>query len=394
MRWYPNLVAAAAQALQATFQTGRYADKVIEQTLKSDPRWGARDRAFIAETVYSVVRWYRLLCNWLGKEPSNDTEWHQLIGLWYLHLGESLPEWTKFAALPRVLPPIPNTLALRESIPDWLHEVGTQELGSKWEKTIHALNEQAAVVLRTNRLRISRENLQARLDEEGIATRPKGEDALLVVQRKSLFTSKAFKAGLFELQDYSSQQVAPFLQVAPGMRVVDACAGGGGKTLHLAALMQNKGQIIAMDTEAWKLEELKHRAKRAGVGIVDARPITSTKVIKRLAGTADRLLIDAPCSGLGVLRRNPDAKWKLDMDFINRVRTIQQDILQSYSRMVKPGGMMVYATCSILTSENERQIEQFLASPQGQGFRLAAQQSILPQDEGFDGFYMARLEKE
>lgn len=394
MKWYPNLVEAAAEALQTTFESGRYADKVIEQTLKSNPRWGARDRAFIAETVYEVVRWYRLLCHWLGKEPRNNTEWHQLIGILYLHRGETLPPWAQFAALPASLPPAPNILALKESIPDWLHEIGSNELGPLWPKTLHALNSQAAVVLRTNTLRNSREQLQKLLLEEGIVTNFKGADALLVSQRKSLFTTKAFKAGLFELQDYSSQLVAPFLQAEPGMRVVDACAGGGGKTLHLAALMHNKGQIIAMDTEAWKLDELKHRAKRAGVGIVDARPITSTKVIKRLAGTADRVLLDAPCSGLGVLRRNPDAKWKLDAAFLDRVRNIQTEILQSYSRMVKPGGIMVYATCSILPSENERQVELFLASPAGQGFTLDARQSILPQDEGFDGFFMARLKKD
>lgn len=392
-KWYPNLVAAAAEALQTTFETGRYADKVIEQTLKSDPRWGARDRAFIAETVYEVVRWYRLLCHWLGKEPKNGTEWHQLIGILYLHKGETLPPWAQFASLPTSLPPIPEALALKEAIPDWLHEIGMEELGTLWPATLHALNEQAAVVLRTNTLRISREQLQAQLLAEGIATEPKGADALLVTHRKSLFGTKAFKAGLFELQDYSSQLVAPFLQVEPGMRVVDACAGGGGKTLHLAALMRNKGQIIAMDTEAWKLDELKHRAKRAGVGIVDTRPITTTKVIKRLADGADRVLLDAPCSGLGVLRRNPDAKWKLDTSFLDRVRNIQADILQSYSRMVKPGGMMVYATCSVLPSENERQVEKFLASTAGQGFQLDEQQSILPQHEGFDGFFMARLKK-
>jgi 16S rRNA (cytosine967-C5)-methyltransferase len=175
------------------------------------------------------------------------------------------------------------------------------------------------------------------------------------------------------------------------MRVVDACAGAGGKTLHLATLMQNKGQLIAMDTEAWKLAELKKRAKRNGVHIVDPRPIESTKAIKRLYDSADRLLLDVPCSGLGVLRRNPDAKWKLSKDFIARVKVMQQDIIQRYARMVKPGGKLIYATCSVLPGENQDQVAAFLASEAGQSFRLEAERVILPQDDGFDGFFMARL---
>jgi len=175
------------------------------------------------------------------------------------------------------------------------------------------------------------------------------------------------------------------------MRVVDACAGGGGKTLHLAALMQNKGRIIAMDTEDWKLEELKKRARRAGAGNIETRLIDSSKVIKRQENSADRLLLDVPCSGLGVIKRNPDAKWKLSLEFIHQVKELQQKILSDYTVTLKSGGQMVYSTCSLLPSENEEQVKKFLEIQNGK-FILEKEHRTYPS-EGFDGFYMALLKK-
>ncbi|NET32873.1 MAG: RNA methyltransferase, partial [Cyanothece sp. SIO1E1] len=163
----------------------------------------------------------------------------------------------------------------------------------------------------------------------------------------------------------------------------------GGKTLHLGVLMANKGQVIAMDTEAWKLKELKRRAKRNGIFIIQPKPIDSTKVIKRQKESADRLLLDVPCSGLGVLRRNPDAKWKLQPEFLEKIRGEQANIISNYSKMLKKGGKMVYATCSILPSENQAQVQRFLEK-HGDDFALEEERSISPE-EGYDGFYMARL---
>src|ERR1051326_4156022 len=147
--------------------------------------------------------------------------------------------------------------------------------------------------------------------------------------------------------------------------------------------MKNKGKIISMDTEQWKLDELKKRARRAGASNIETRLIESSKTIKRLENAADRLLLDVPCSGLGVLRRNPDAKWKLSLEFIGKVKILQQKILNDYSVMLKKGGMMVYSTCSILPSENETQVEKFL-SEKGNEFELMEQKTIYPS-EGFDG---------
>jgi 16S rRNA (cytosine967-C5)-methyltransferase len=396
LKLFPNLVRAVVAALQEIFDEGRYADKVIQYTLKSNPKWGSRDRAFIAENVYEIVRWYRWLYELDGRPPKNEADWWRLFGIRLLLEGHTLPSWTEFQSLhPEALlkrrDELQSIRKVRESIPDWLDELGEKELGEEWTPMLQALNEQAPVVLRVNRLKTSPEDLQEQLAASRILTESLGADALVVTRRRNLFTTESFKKGLFEVQGYSSQQVAPYLNVEPGMRVIDACAGGGGKTLHLATLMENKGQIIALDTEAWKLKELKKRARRNGAHIVETRPIESTKVIKRLANSADRVLLDVPCSGLGVIRRNPDAKWKLQPEFIDRIRATQQEILQSYSRMVKPGGRLVYATCSILPSENEQQVHTFLE--QNDQFELLRDDHLWPHREGYDGFYMAEMER-
>ena len=394
---FPNLVKGVAIILTAIFEEGLYADKAIERSFKNMPKWGSRDRAFVAESVYEIVRWYRPLATLLGRNPSSELDWWRIFGIFYLIKGRELPHWEEFQGLNRDnlqdrYRDLCGLRKFRESIPDWIDELGEKELGEDWAKILPALNDPARVVIRVNRLKADIPELHALLLDEEVRTEPLNGDAMVVTERKNLFNTQAFKKGWFEIQDWSSQQVAPLLNVLPGMRVIDACAGAGGKTLHIAALMQNKGQIIALDTEAWKLDELRKRARRNGVDIIEARPVESTKTIKRLAGSADRLLIDAPCSGLGVLRRNPDAKWKLTPDFIDRVRQTQAELLESYSRMLKPGGKMVYATCSILPSENEKQVEAFMAR-HGDSFEWQESKTLAPHICGFDGFYLALLEK-
>lgn len=394
MKIYRNLAIAVTEALREIFVHKKYADKVIEKVLKSNPKWGGRDRRFIAETTYDIVRWHRLFTT--VAEAKEDDFW-KLIGVWCIWKQAELPEWEELRGLQRKkilaqLQEVKTDRKIRESVPDWLDELGAAELGDEWERELTALNTEAPVVLRVNTLKISRAALHQQLAAEGIESESPTEfpDALILKQRQNIFGRPEFKAGLFEVQDAGSQLIAPFLQAKPGDRVFDACAGGGGKTLHLAALMNNKGRILALDTEAWKLEELKKRARRAGAGNIETRVIESSKTIKRLEKSADRLLLDVPCSGLGVLKRNPDAKWKLSLEFINRVKELQQQILADYSSMVKPGGVLVYSTCSLLPSENEQQVEKFLQTHTD--FELVDQRSIRPS-AGFDGFYMARLKR-
>ena len=395
---YKNLFIGITETLNNIFFNHKYADREIEKTLKSNPKWGSRDRGFIAETVYDTVRWKRMIEASMGKEVSPENLW-EFVGTWFVLNDEKLPYWDEFKkisqkeALKRNHAATEKSFAITASIPDWLNELGKNELGKQWEKEVEAMNIPAPAVIRVNTSKTDRKLLQKKLKEEGFETEvlSKYPDALQLVEKANIFRANAFKNGLFEIQDAGSQLISPYLNVQPGMRVVDACAGAGGKTLHLSALMQNKGQIYALDIHEWKLLELKKRAKRAGAQNIQAKVIDSSKVIKRMENTADRLLIDAPCSGLGVLSRNPDAKWKLSLDFIETIKKEQEKILNDYSKMVKPGGAMVYATCSILPSENQNQVEKFLKNhPE---FKLVREKQILPSQSGFDGFYMAYLEK-
>tara|TARA_R110002049_G_scaffold25972_2_gene90811 strand:- start:45033 stop:46247 length:1215 start_codon:yes stop_codon:yes gene_type:complete len=402
MRLHRNLCFAVIDGLTLIFNEGKYADKVIQQLLKRDKRWGARDRGFVAETTYDMVRWKRLYAEIAEvKEPFDRDNLWRMFAVWATLKGIKLPDWKYFENTPSRkikgrFDELSKIRKLRESIPDWIDYVGLEELGETiWTKEIAKLNEQAEVILRTNTLKTTKEALQNILSEENIETDfiEGYNDALKLRVRANVFVTDAFKNGLFEVQDASSQLVADFLDVKPGMKVVDTCAGAGGKTLHIASLMENKGQIIAMDIYESKLKKLKVRARRNGVHNVELKVIDSTKPIKKLYDKADRVLIDAPCSGLGVLRRNPDAKWKLEPEFLDKIRVTQQEVLQHYSRMVKPEGKLVYATCSVLPSENQKQVATFLKSEAGANFTLVKDKKLLAHKSGFDGFYMALLKR-
>lgn len=286
-----------------------------------------------------------------------------------------------------------NDPLLNQGCPVWLEELGSKELGDRWPAERKALGESAPRFIRTNTLKIDRDTLAKELSDEGVVTKQVGgsQVALEVTSNSALFRTQAFKNGKFEQQDAGSQKISEFLDPKSGERVIDACAGSGGKTLHLAALMQSKGVIIAMDTEEWKLEDLKKRARRAGASNIEPRLIDTLKTVKRLYDTADKVLIDAPCSGTGVIRRMPDSKWRDGREKMREICFAQEDILERYSKMAKVGGIVVYSTCSIMPSENEKQIEKFLAK-HPEEFRLIEDKNLMPS-EGTDGFYMAKLER-
>jgi 16S rRNA (cytosine967-C5)-methyltransferase len=387
------LLQAVVTALHTIFTENKYADKVIEKALKENPKFGGRDRRFVAETTYDIVRNYRLLTYLAGSE--NDL-W-KVLGVYFVLQQLPMPDEREFKQVngKEIIENYKDIKDQRilQAYPDWLWDLCEKELGAGvWEAEAKALNNQAEVVLRVNTLKTKKEILQKHLAEQEVEVEPlKGyDDALILTKRQNLFQNPLFKLGLFELQDAGSQSISEFLGVEPGMRVIDACAGGGGKTLHLSALMQNKGRIISMDVTQWKLDELKKRARRAGASNVEPRLIEGSKTIKRLENTADRILLDVPCSGTGVIKRNPDAKWKLNPDFIERTKVIQQKILSEYSAMTKKGGQLVYSTCSILPSENRKQVDQFLAA--NKDFEFIKDKTILP-GEGFDGFYMALIKR-
>jgi 16S rRNA (cytosine967-C5)-methyltransferase len=402
MRLHRNLVYTTIDSLNAIFNEGEYADKVVARALKKDKRWGSSDRKFVAETIYEIVRWKRLYAEIAEvKEPYDRDNLWRMFAVWAVLRGYPIPDWRQLEGTPERkikgrFDELSKTRAIKESIPDWMDALGVKELGEKvWAKEIAAQNQPAKVILRTNTLKGTKENLRNTLMDLNIETEYLKDqpEALVLKERANVFLTDAFKQGLFEVQDANSQLVAGFLDVKPGMRVVDTCAGAGGKTLHMASLMENKGQLIAMDLYESKLKQLKLRAKRNGAFNIEYRIIDSTKVIKKLHEKADRVLIDAPCSGLGVLKRNPDSKWKLQPEFIDNIRKVQSEVLESYSKIVKPGGKLVYATCSVLPSENQEQVEKFLKTEIGQQFTFIEDRKMLASESGFDGFYMALLER-
>lgn len=400
MRLHKNLVLAVIKILDGVFNQDFYADKTIEKVLKLDKRWGSRDRAFIAETSYEIVRWKRLYLEIADvKKPFQYKNLWRVFSVWAVLKGINLPNWTEFQETPKrrikgKFDELSKIRKFRESVPDWIDKLACDEIGEKkWEKEISELNKMAELVIRTNTLKTNSSELQKILLDEEISTEIISgyPDALRLKKRVNLFKKESFQKGLYEVQDASSQLVAPFLKIEPGMKICDICAGAGGKTLHLSALSKNKGQILAMDIYKHKLIQLKKRAKRNSAFNIETKLIENNKSIKRLKGKIDRLLIDAPCSGLGVLKRNPDSKWKLQPDFLNKIKDTQLKILKQYSKLIKENGKIVYATCSILPSENEHQINSFLKSEEGQDFKLEEEKKISPLASGFDGFYMARL---
>ncbi|MRI62736.1 methyltransferase domain-containing protein [Ornithobacterium rhinotracheale] len=393
---FRNLYIGITQILQSVFEQNRYTDKEIERTFKQNKQWGSRDRAFVAETVYDIVRWKSLI-DYASNAALKRKDYWSLIATYFIINNVEIPQLEEFGRYN--IDKIKSNYLKAKKIPNiWysvspnLYELGVEQLGEEsWNQELDAMNQPAPPILRLNTLKANEKMLRKSLGEEEVEIEviPDYPDAYLLVNQKNLFQTEAFKNGWFEMQDASSQLVAPFLELEPGMRVVDACAGGGGKSLHMAALLQNKGSVLAMDIVPWKLKEVKKRAKRNGAFNIQTKVIESSKTIKRLHNSFDRVLIDAPCTGVGVLKRNPDAKWKVNQDFLQRVTSEQTKILASYPKMLKKGGLMVYATCSIFPAENEKQIQRFLV--ENPKFELIEEKKILPSQSGFDGFYMAKL---
>ncbi|MDM7322880.1 MAG: RsmB/NOP family class I SAM-dependent RNA methyltransferase [Gammaproteobacteria bacterium] len=393
------------------------ADQVIHHHFRQRPQMGVRDRGVVAESVYGVLRSRRSLA-WRMKV--NESQWNYLVAGFLLDQGwaerEFVIKWLggggAAAALDRLKCNLATApLAVRANLPDALAERLLPVYGEQGLLALmQAMNQPAPVDLRVNLLKTDRATLQNMLDELGLPTEPTpyAPHGLRRHDRRPLFNLPAFKDGLFELQDEASQLIGHLLDPKPGERVLDLCAGAGGKTLQLGALMQSKGQLWATDISAHRLDKLTPRMRRAGLSNVRPLPIAgmSDTHLKRAKGTFDRILIDAPCSGTGTWRRNPDLKWRpLDLDALNRT---QFELLEGSMRLLKPGGRIVYATCSILPEENERIVEQCLVRhPEfsllpaaeilaTQGIDVPVQGAWLrldPARHGTDGFFAAVLER-
>lgn len=394
-----QLVEAVLSNLIHIFNEDKKADQVVMQSLKSNSKWGSRDRNFIAENTYDIIRWWRLIkfCVEINERKfTSEERFWEVTGGWLCMQGYELPDWPEFSRLDAdkilSLYQLKNkSRKVRESVPDWLDELGEKEVPD-WDHEIHALNQDSTVYLRVNTLKAEKQEVITALEKEGVETEEVDgvPDALSLKKRRKLDHLKSFKKGYFEIQDAGSQQIAEFLKVEPGSYVIDACAGAGGKSLYLAALMRNDGSILAMDVEGRKLKELNARARRNGAKIISTE-LVNTQALEKYKEKADFLLLDVPCSGTGVLKRNPDAKWKLKPTFVEEIKAVQYDILTRYTRMLKPGGTLVYATCSLLRSENEEQVSRFL--DQNADFELIKEKRVSPAQTGFDGFYMAKMKR-
>jgi 16S rRNA (cytosine967-C5)-methyltransferase len=396
---FHELLPEIFKTLRLVFWENMYATKAIQQILKVHQDWDGHKRAVFSETVYDLIRWWRSLWYIIDKEPSSDDEDLQKLITSYLLLKKgdiTVLQKKRGLDVTQVLQRIKTTKTLRvlrESIPDWLDVQGEKELGSRWDTVIASLNINPDLIIRVNTLKTTVKELSMVLRKEGIiADSINGNpDACVIKEKTNVFRLASYNAGLFQVQDAASQMVSQILDPQPGMRVIDACAGEGSKTLHLAALMKNKGKIIALDTQEWRLKELRNRAIKAGANTIETRLISSSKIYKRLEDTADRLLLDVPCSGLGTLRRNPDIKWKLTSTDLERLKLLQQDLLERYSTLLKPQGAMVYSVCSIFPSEAEEQIQRFLKNHEK--FRLIKEKRYWPDTDRTDGFYIAHIER-
>lgn len=371
-----DILSAIADIMHDIFDRDYYADKAIEYFFRQHRMTDDDIRQIIAEGVYQLLREGGYFQAIAASDTIYDT-----VCAWYENTIEK-KDFSDTTHLSR---------QERLSVTEWMDTFASAQLGDRYEDIFYSLQKPPKVYIRANTLSTTPTELATILGREGLEPVLHNHECIEVQNIRGLFRTEAFKKGLCEVQDAASQYVAHFCDVKPGMRVIDACAGAGGKSLHLAAIMNNKGRVLALDIYEEKLDQLLSRARRASVSIIETRQITSSKTIKRLDSSADRVLLDAPCSGSGVFRRNPDAKWRLDQEDMDNLLATQKDILRRYARMTKPNGLLVYVVCSVFPCEGEEQIHNFLSENNDQ-WECIEEKRFSPLDD-YDGFYMAKLQR-
>ena len=362
------LLDACAELVGLALKFEHPADAVVSRYFRDHRNLGPRERATLAETVYTVLR-KKLLFDHFSPSGSGPKERRMAI------LGFAGPRDFLKSALSDVekrwldqcdaIRPEDLLERHRHNLPEWLVQPLKEQLGAEFWALVEALNRPAPLDLRVNALRDKREDVRKELQAAGIASQstPYSPWGLRLADKPALTKLDAFTRGAIEVQDEGSQLLAALLDAKRGEMVVDFCAGAGGKTLALGAAMRNTGRLYAFDTSAHRLESLKPRLARSGLSNVHPAAIAHERDerIKRLAGKIDRVIVDAPCSGLGTLRRNPDLKWRQSPKAVQEMTAKQAAILRSAARLLKPGGRLVYATCSLMREENEAIAEAFTA---------------------------------
>jgi 16S rRNA (cytosine967-C5)-methyltransferase len=358
---HPNaLLELATELLHRVLQFQQAADNVVSDFFRQQRALGVRERHTLAETTYAVLR-QRLLFQHLAQSGKGEMErrlailaWNGNEGFLRAALSEAEQQWlVQVSAVDRSA--LPDKL--RHNLPDWLVERLMPALGDEFWPLVDSLNTAAPLDLRVNTFKARRDDVQAAFKGEGIDAVPTRYSpwGLRVQGKPALHKLDVFMRGDVEVQDEGSQLLALLTDAKRGEMVVDFCAGAGGKTLALGAAMRNTGRLYAFDTSGHRLASLKPRLARSGLSNVYPVQIAHERDdrIKRLAGKIDRVLVDAPCSGLGTLRRNPDMKWRQSPASVDELKLKQAAILGSAARLLKPGGRLVYATCSLLEEENE-----------------------------------------
>ena len=417
MRLTPVLLKHAEALIAELLRFSFAADSTVSHYFRQHRELGHKDRGFIAETAYAVLRHKRsLTARCLDDVTSRRLLLAALASLQGLNrrelaplMSESEADWLGRAKAVRLDEQPP---AVRLDLPDWLYEDLVRQFGEEpLEVLARSLNQPAPLDLRVNSLKAERDAVLQRLQADGIAAEacvysPLG---IRLKDKPSLARHPLFLDGSVEVQDEGSQLLGFLMQPKRGEMVADLCAGAGGKTLLLGAMMRSQGRLYAFDVSEKRLAKLKPRLARSGLSNVHPVRIESEHDIriKRLAGKLDRVLVDAPCSGLGTLRRNPDLKWRQTAESVSELTAKQASILRAAATLVKSGGRLVYATCSLLEQENEAVVSDFLAAhpefvsvPAGellgkQGITVETdiRLRLLPHLHGTDGFFAAIMER-
>jgi 16S rRNA (cytosine967-C5)-methyltransferase len=416
MRLPPAILGNTEEVLREILRFSAPADTTLSRYFKDHPRLGSRERGAVAEGIYAILRNKSFFTDFAEAGASPTMRRLTILGLAEAvgadALGGLTEEETEFLARikeidRKLMPP-----QMRSNLPKWLFDKFVAQYGeAETLQLAHALNQPAPLDLRVNSIKATRDEAVARLAEAPIAAEPMpyAPLGLRVLKKPALQNLPLFKEGAIEVQDEGSQVLSQIVGAKRGEMVVDFCAGAGGKTLALGALMRNTGRLYAFDISEKRLAKLKPRLARSGLSNVHPVQIAHERdaKIKRLAGKIDRVLVDAPCSGLGTLRRNPDVKWRQKVEAIAEMQEKQASILDGAARLLKGGGRLVYATCSLLNEENDFIVEQFLAShpefvlvPMN---KVLAEQKIelemgdylklLPHKHQTDGFFAAVLER-
>ncbi len=392
------------------------ADAIAHSFMRERRFIGSGDRREIMEIVYGVMRKFWYLEGLLdatfsnpGNDPIQSARRHVMAYLIKIKNEKNIADiFSGDTYAPKHLTAAESALVERLSsekidvaenaqlsAPDWIVSILKETHPETYQGVLKSLQAEAGVDLRVNTLKNNRETVLHKLNKTGIkcTATPYSPWGIRLSERAPLAQHPLMKDGSVEIQDEGSQLIAQLCDPQPGMAVWDYCAGAGGKTLALAAMMNNKGRIIATDTVAWRLKNAPQRLRRAGVHNVETRVLDeeSTKWVKRQAGKFDCVLVDAPCSGSGTWRRNPELRWRMDESGFQELLIKQQDILSKAAPLVKSGGRLVYATCSILRPENRGQIEAFLEKHPD--FHLSDDKvlELNPFNHGTDGFFAAAL---